>query len=177
MAGCILEVRGIPNNGSAMMLKSSKMLTHMRLLLLFCSAAAIAAAATPPNSGPNSSDASGEFFEMKVRPVLANKCYGCHTEAKSGGLQLDSREHVLKGGNSGPATVPGDPDHSLIIQVLRHTHPRIKMPPGGQLPDDEINNIATWIKAGATWPAGPAKAPGYVITEAQRNFWSFKPVV
>jgi hypothetical protein len=150
----------------------------MRLLLLFCSAAAIAAAATPEHSGPeHPGNASGEFFEMKVRPVLANKCYGCHTDAKSGGLQLDSREHILKGGNSGPAIVPGDPDHSLLIQALRQTHPRVKMPPGGKLPDDDINNIATWIKDGATWPAGPAKAPAYVITEAQRNFWSFKPVV
>src|SRR5579885_1014765 len=141
----------------------------MRLLALTLAVAAAGHAATPADAN--------EFFELKVRPVLANKCYGCHTDSKSGGLQLDSREHVLKGGNDGPAIIPGDPDHSLLIQVLRQTHPRIKMPPGGKLPDEDINNIATWIKAGAVWPAGPAKATSYVITEAQRNFWSFKPVV
>src|SRR5579885_3513866 len=145
----------------------------MRLLFILYSATTLALAATSqPSDQP-----SAEFVEMKVRPVLAGKCYGCHTDAKSGGLQLDSREHILKGGNSGPAIIPGDPDHSLLIQALRQTHPRIKMPPGGKLPDDDINNIAAWIKAGAAWPAGPAKPVSYVITDAQRNFWSFKPVV
>lgn len=147
----------------------------MRLLWLLLAAAWIAPAATP--SEPR--NASGEFFELKVRPVLANNCYACHTDAKSGGLQLDTREHVLKGGNSGPAIVPGNPDGSLLIQAIRHTHPRIEMPPGGKLADEDIANIAAWVKAGAPWPAGPAndKAPAYVITQAQRDFWSFRPVV
>jgi mono/diheme cytochrome c family protein len=118
-----------------------------------------------------------EQFELNVRPLLASKCYGCHTDAKSGGLQLDSREHILTGGNSGPAIKPGDPDASLLMQAIRQTHPRLKMPPGGKLKDEQIEAVAAWIKAGAVWPASPAKAPKYVITSEQRNFWSFRPVV
>ena len=79
-------------------------------------------------------DAS-EFFEMRVRPVLAKNCFACHTGSKHGGLQLDSRENLLKGGNSGPAIVPGNPDQSLLIQAVRQTHERLKMPPPGKLAD------------------------------------------
>jgi cytochrome c553 len=120
---------------------------------------------------------AGEQFERSVRPVLASKCYGCHTDTKSGGLQLDTREHLLAGGNSGPAIKPGDADGSLLMQAVRQTHARLKMPPGGKLKDDQIEAIAAWIKAGAVWPEGPAKAPKYVITPEQRGFWSFRPVV
>ena len=130
-------------------------------------------AATPANPS--------EFFELKVRPVLADKCYGCHTGSKMGGLQLDSREHLLSGGKSGPAIKPGDPDASLLIQALRQTHPTLKMPPGGKLKDEQVEDIANWVKAGATWPAGAnnssGKAPAYVISQERRNFWSFRPVV
>jgi cytochrome c553 len=118
-----------------------------------------------------------DYFETHVRPLLASKCYACHTDAKSGGLQLDSREHMLTGGKSGPAIVPGDPDKSLLIQAIRQTHPRLKMPPAGKLKDDEIEAVATWVKSGAVWPAGPAKPLQYTITSEQRAFWSFKPVV
>ena len=72
---------------------------------------------------------NGEFFEMRVRPLLVKNCYGCHTGAHMGGLQLDTREHILKGGNSGPAVVPGDPAHSLLIQAVQYKHERFKMPP------------------------------------------------
>src|SRR5438067_1518436 len=102
---------------------------------------------------------SAEQFELAVRPLLASKCYSCHTDMKSGGLQLDSREHILTGGKSGPAIISGDPDGSLLIQAIRQTHPRLKMPPGGKLKDDQIDAVAAWVKAGAVWPAGPAKAP------------------
>ena len=68
-----------------------------------------------------------DFFETKVRPVLASNCYDCHTEMRSGGLRLDSREAMLKGGRSGPALVPGDPDKSLLIQAIRQTG-TLKMP-------------------------------------------------
>ncbi len=119
-----------------------------------------------------------EFFEMRVRPVLAKNCYSCHTSTQMGGLQLDTREHVLHGGKSGPALVPGDADASLLIQAVRHTHTRIKMPPGGKLKDEEIADLATWVKAGAAWGSSttPIKTPEYVITADQRAFWSFQPV-
>src|SRR5438034_11427708 len=63
-----------------------------------------------------------DFFQTRVRPILVNHCYSCHTDTKMGGLQLDSREHALQGGNSGPAVLPGNPDQSLLIRAISHTH-------------------------------------------------------
>ena len=121
---------------------------------------------------------SSEFFEMRVRPVLIKNCYTCHTSAQMGGLQLDTREHVLKGGKSGAAIVPGDPEKSLLIQAVRQTHERLKMPPNGKLPDQDIENLTVWVKDGAVWGSSaiPIKTPEYVITSEQRAFWSFQPV-
>jgi len=119
-----------------------------------------------------------EFFESRVRPVLSKNCFACHTNSKLGGLQLDSREHLLQGGASGPAIVPGQPDSSLLIQAVRRTHARFKMPPQGKLADEEIAGLAAWVKMGAVWPAAPtAQQPaGYTITAEQRTFWAFQPV-
>jgi hypothetical protein len=127
---------------------------------------------------PISAQDPAEFFESRVRPVLSKNCYACHTNSKLGGLQLDSREHLLKGGNSGPAIVPGQPDSSLLVQAVRRTHERLKMPPQGKLSDEEITSLAAWVKMGAVWPSSPAapKSPAYVITPEQRAFWSFQPV-
>jgi len=126
---------------------------------------------------------SPDFFESKVRPVLASNCYDCHAEEQFGGLRLDSRDGMLKGGKSGPAIVPGDPDKSLLIQAVRQTSEKLKMPKGGKLRPDEIDVLVEWVKAGAIWPAAtttvaktavPAKR--YVITPEQRAFWSFQPI-
>ena len=76
---------------------------------------------------------AGEFFETHVRPVLAKNCFACHTNSKMGGLQLDSRDNLLKGGNDGPVVVPGNPDQSVLIQAIKQTHERFKMPPGNKL--------------------------------------------
>src|SRR4029453_7302144 len=93
-----------------------------------------------------------DFFETKVRPVLANSCLDCHTDMRSGGLRLDSREAMLKGGKSGPALVPGDPEKSLLIQAVRPTG-ALKMPKGGKLTAAEIDGLVEWVKNGAVWPA------------------------
>lgn len=85
-----------------------------------------------------------------------------------GGLQLDSRERLVKGGDDGPAVLPGDPDKSLLIQAVRQTHARFKMPPQGRLADREIDDLARWVKDGAVWPDNPA--PG------SSQFWAFQPV-
>ena len=125
---------------------------------------------------------SGDFFETRVRPVLAKNCYACHTSSKMGGLQLDSREHLMQGGKDGPVVVPGNADASVLIQAIRQTHDRFKMPPTAKLPDQEINDLSVWVKAGAIWPASaatiqPASHGGeYVIRPDQRAFWSFQPV-
>ncbi|MBI3667970.1 MAG: PSD1 domain-containing protein [Acidobacteria bacterium] len=122
-----------------------------------------------------------EFFEMRIRPLLANNCFACHTVSRMGGLEMTSRESFLKGGNSGPAIVPGNPEQSLLIQAVSHTHERLKMPPQGNLKDTEIADLVAWVKAGAIWPElkeTPAAAPkgkDYVITPSQRAFWSFQP--
>src|SRR5882762_7736822 len=81
-----------------------------------------------------------EFFEKKVRPVLVNNCYNCHsanTNSK-GGLRVDDRNGLVVGGGRGPAIVPGHPDKSLLIRAIRHEHPDVKMPPKKHLTDEEI---------------------------------------
>src|SRR5262245_5320018 len=123
---------------------------------------------------------SAEFFETRVRPVLAASCYDCHTEMRNGGLRVDSREALLKGGRSGPAIVPGDPDKSLLIQAVRQTTDKLKMPKGGKLTPAEVDALAEWVRAGAVWPATTATttaaAAAYVIKPEQRAFWSFQPI-
>src|SRR5262245_17993459 len=85
-----------------------------------------------------------EFFEARVRPILAANCYDCHAEEQFGGLRLDSREAMVKGGASGPAIVPGDPDKSLLIQAVRQTSEKLKMPKGGRLKPDDIDALVEW---------------------------------
>src|ERR1700704_725104 len=72
-----------------------------------------------------------EFFESRIRPVLANSCYACHTDSKLGGLRVDSRVSLLAGGKSGPAIVPGRPEESLLIKAVTQVDPKLKMPMGG----------------------------------------------
>jgi mono/diheme cytochrome c family protein len=93
-----------------------------------------------------------EFFESKVRPVLAINCQACHTGSGLGGLRLDSREAVLAGGKSGKVVVEGKPEESLLIQAVRRTHIRLKMPPVGALKPEEI------AAAGGMGPARRAVA-------------------
>lgn len=124
---------------------------------------------------------SVEFFESRIRPLLAERCFACHTRSRLGGLQLDSREGLLKGGSSGPAIVPGSPEQSLLIQAVSHTHERLKMPPQEKLKDAEIAVLSDWIRAGAVWPESAPKAtadanPEGAITAQQRAFWSLQPV-
>jgi cytochrome c553 len=127
--------------------------------------------------------ASPDFFEMKVRPVLANSCYSCHASTAMGGLRLDSREAMMKGGTRGAAVVPGDPDKSLLVTAVRQSDEKLKMPMGGKLKDSEIEDLAAWVKAGAVWPAAPAAATPagkmgdkYVIPAERKNFWSLIPL-
>ncbi|MGA2742962.1 MAG: DUF1549 domain-containing protein, partial [Bryobacteraceae bacterium] len=119
-----------------------------------------------------------ESFETKIRPLFAEKCYACHTDAHMGGLQLDSREHFLKGGKSGPVAVPGDPDASLLVKALRYdANP--KMPPTGKLAAGQIAAVEAWVRAGAVWPQtekAALKSLPYNITAEQRAYWSFEPV-
>ena len=141
----------------------------MRLALLFCAAPLFAAP-----------DTAAENFEMKVRPILANRCYGCHSTAPLGGLAVNSRNGLLKGGKTGPAVVPGKPEESLLIQAVAHTNDKMKMPLGApRMPDAEIAILTSWIKEGAFWPETKSTNTGkgkYVITAEQRKFWAFQPI-
>src|SRR5258708_3708717 len=95
---------------------------------------------------------SADFFETRIRPVLATNCYSCHADSALGGLRVDSRDSILKGGKTGPGLVPGDPEKSLLIQAVRQTNAKLKMPMGGRLKDREIEDLSAWVKAGAAWP-------------------------
>ncbi|WP_165227242.1 PSD1 and planctomycete cytochrome C domain-containing protein [Aquisphaera insulae] len=119
--------------------------------------------------------AGGDFFETYVRPVLSESCTSCHGPKKqSSGLRLDSREAILKGGDLGPAMVPGKPAESLLLQVVEHTHEELKMPPKGKLPAPAIEAFRRWIEMGAPWaeehPATAATAPD------PKEHWAFRPL-
>src|SRR5579863_2114729 len=124
-----------------------------------------------------------EFFESRIRPILADRCLECHgPEKQKGNLRLDSLAGVLKGGDSGPTVVPNKPDESLLVQVIGYTFD-IKMPPKSKLPEREIADLTQWVKRGAPWPNSDAAANGTKriaageITAEQRAFWAFQPPV
>lgn len=96
-----------------------------------------------------------EFFEKRVRPVLVEHCYKCHSDngkEPKGGLRVDGRGHLLKGGDGGAALVPGKPEASKLIEAVRYGNPDMTMPPKGKLPAAAIADLETWVKAGAPWP-------------------------
>ena len=140
------------------------------------------AVAIPAAYGQATPASSPDFFELKIRPLLANNCYSCHTNSQLGDLRLDSREAMLKGGKRGAAIKPGDPDQSVMIRAVRQTDPELKMPMGGKLKDPEIEDLVAWVKAGAVWPkaATPTTATNasgkYVIPAERKNFWSLLPL-
>ncbi|MCC6537301.1 MAG: DUF1549 domain-containing protein, partial [Bryobacterales bacterium] len=123
-----------------------------------------------------------EFFEKRIRPVLAKQCFACHSaQSKLGGLDLTSRAGLLQGGNSGAAMVPGKAGESLLIRSVEHASEKLKMPMGQpKLSAAEIADLRTWVDAGAAWPAAvsaTASTKGrYEITPEQRAFWAFQPV-
>ena len=98
-----------------------------------------------------------QFFELKIRPLFVEKCYSCHSaQAKKlkGGLFVDSRDGLLKGGDSGPAIVPGQPDQSRLIDAVRYGNPDVQMPPKAKLIDGQIADLTEWVKRRRAWPAG-----------------------
>ena len=126
-------------------------------------------------------DAGIDFFEKKIRPALSEHCYSCHsTDAKKqrGGLLLDTKAAVLKGGDTGPALVPHKPQESLLIKALRYGDPELRMPPKGKLPDALIADFEKWVSLGAPDPrvaTASKSAHKYPTVEEGRNFWAFRP--
>lgn len=129
-----------------------------------------------------------DFFEKRIRPLLVNHCCECHgaeSKKSKGGLRLDTREGLLKGGDSGPALVPGDPEKSLLIRAVRQIDKDLRMPPKQKLTDAQVADLTAWIKMGAPDPrVGPSvKGPSLISPgptgmslEEGRRFWSFMPV-
>src|SRR5438046_172271 len=95
-----------------------------------------------------------EFYEKKVQPILAENCYKCHSHQADkikGEFVLDSREGLLKGGETGPAIVAGGPEKSLLIKAVRQVHEDLQMPPKKKLSDEQIATLSEWVKMGAPY--------------------------
>ena len=132
-----------------------------------------------------------EFFENKVRPLLVDKCYRCHSaEAQEkgklkAGLRLDSLSGLLKGGDSGSALTPGDPAKSFLIEAVNYRNEDMEMPPKGKLSDAQIKVFTDWVQMGAPWPgadtaaaiAPTAPKQAYDWDHFRREHWSFKPMI
>src|SRR5260370_5099159 len=125
-----------------------------------------------------------EFFEKKIRPILANNCQACHNpKLKTAGLDLTSAEGFVHGGQSGPIVAEGNPDASRLIKVVGYDE-FLKMPPTAKLKEEEIADLRAWVKMGAIGPgaattaapAQPLRAPSREFTEAEKSFWAFQPV-
>jgi mono/diheme cytochrome c family protein len=134
------------------------------------------AAAAPAPFSPH----QVEFFETQVRPILAGTCQKCHgVQKQKGGLRLDSRDSLLKGGDSGAAVVPGKPDASPMIDAVNYR--RLEMPPTGKLNQREIAALVEWVKMGAPWPqeqpsAAASRRSDFTITDEDRHYWALLPV-
>src|SRR5262245_10145934 len=115
-----------------------------------------------------------ELFERKVRPILAERCHACHSArvaTPEAGLFLDSREGFLKGGTSGPAVVPGDPDKSLLIRAVRSDDKKLQMPPPEKerLTAQEVADLEAWVRLGAPFPRGAVTNEVPDLNEARRR--------
>jgi cytochrome c553/mono/diheme cytochrome c family protein len=131
-----------------------------------------------------------EFFEKKIRPVLAEHCLKCHGTPEAdggrktlgGGLKLTGRAAAIAGGETRAAIVPGDPAKSLLIETVKYGG-ETKMPPKGKLSDQQIADLTKWVKDGAVWPESEANpgvntpgSPMELFTDEQKKFWAFQPI-
>jgi mono/diheme cytochrome c family protein len=134
----------------------------------------------PLSASASSPEAAGmEFFEKHVRPIFVEHCYKCHSaeaEKLKGGLHLDSKDGVLKGGDTGPAIVPGAPDKSLLIKAVRYGDENLQMPPKGKrLSAEQITDLEAWVKMGAP---DPRVAKTGIVADAgkAKTHWAFQPI-
>jgi hypothetical protein len=123
-----------------------------------------------------------EFFEKKIRPLLANNCYNCHSAFNNaqGGLRVDDRQGLLQGGGRGPAVVPGHPEQSRLIESVRQAGDGPKMPPNAKLTDEEIADLEKWIADGAAWPAprlpDSIGSRGEEYEQLRQSHWAWQPL-
>ncbi len=150
--------------------------TGFILVALLAGMSGLAAEDAPPPGE------SLQFFERKVRPLLAGSCYKCHGPKKEKGkLRLDRHARILSGGESGPAVVPGKPGESLLIKAVKYQDPELQMPPKQKLSADQVSILVRWVELGAPWPreeasGTPRREPGFKVTDKDRDWWSFRPI-
>ena len=125
---------------------------------------------------------SPDFFESKIRPVLAANCFSCHASAVHlSGLDLSTAAGFAKGGERGALIDRSSPEKSRLVQAIGYSGD-LKMPPSGKLPAEQIRDLTAWVGAGAPWPAGPVAAQpapavsGYKFTREQKAFWAWQPI-
>jgi hypothetical protein len=162
----------------------SLMPNHFKMLVLLAFAAGVPCAAmrvTAADAAPTA--AQSDFFEKEVQPILRENCFKCHShdaDKIKGGLVLDTREGALKGGDSGPAILPGKPDQSLLIKAVGYTDPDLQMPPKDKkLTAGQIATLTEWVKMGAPWSAQPVAADRLHrrrSTAEDKDWWVFQPV-
>ncbi|MFM9117081.1 MAG: c-type cytochrome domain-containing protein, partial [Planctomycetota bacterium] len=139
-----------------------------------------AASSDGADSSPAPTPAQLDFFEQRVRPILASQCIQCHgAKRQRGELRLDSRAALLRGGDSGPAIEPGKPESSLLIAAVKHES--LAMPPEGRLTAAEIESLTHWIRDGAPWPVNQhtllaQSRVGRGLTAEDRAWWAFQPL-
>lgn len=147
----------------------------------FVGGACVTSVAGETESKVSADDA--RFFEKSVEPLLARRCFGCHSHGAKkleGNLALDARSGWRRGGDSGPAVVPGKPDDSLLIKAVRRTTPDLAMPPDEKLPQEEIDVLVDWVRRGAPDPrksaAGEAAGAWQEQLARRSQWWSWQPV-
>jgi len=124
-----------------------------------------------------------EFFERKIRPVLAEQCYSCHShsgEKLKANLFLDTREDILKGGDTGPAMVVGQPEKSLLVEAVGYGNPDLQMPPKKRLSAEQVGDLTAWVRDGAPWPneaPKTAQRSGFDLQKRKSEHWCWQPVV
>lgn len=141
--------------------------------------APVASASTSPD------DPGIQFFETRIRPLLVENCYKCHSvtaKKLKANLYLDSRAGFLKGGDNGPAIVPGHADQGKLIEAISWTNPDLQMPPRAKLNEQQQGDLKKWIAMGAPWPAESAPKPVanvrvFDLQQRKASHWCWKPIV
>ncbi|HEV7406835.1 MAG TPA: PSD1 and planctomycete cytochrome C domain-containing protein [Chthoniobacteraceae bacterium] len=156
----------------------------MRFVFLQATACALLVAAGARLHAAEPATEEAAFFEKRIRPLLADHCYKCHSaeaEKVKGGLLLDSRAGLLKGGETRPGIVPGVPEKSLLIAAVNWKDEDLQMPPKKKLTEAQIADLTEWVKMGAPWPGGdqtaaPVAKKEFAVTDKDRAHWAFRPV-
>jgi len=148
--------------------------------------ALLSAAAGLADAGFATPDEGIRFFEEKIRPVLAEKCYSCHSAGAKklkGALQVDHLEHLIAGGETGPSVVAGNPEESLLIEAISYSNRDLQMPPKEKLAPAIVDDFRRWIESGAPWPEEPVPLAGgdsapeaFDLDKRRAEHWCWKPL-